>query len=245
MKSRPVIGITTESKKDKENPRTGGVMSLNWNYAESVWDAGGTPLLVPPMVDVSELVDLLDGWLIPGGLDIDPTHFGQEVHPESELQDPSRFKIEKALFEGLPVETPILGICYGCQFLNVVRGGSLHQHLPENTEIPHTGGPVQEYRVEPGTKLALAVGSTVVSGKSYHHQGIDSPGAGVRVVARHEDGTIEGIELEDRPWVVAVQWHPERTIEDPAMKSLFQTFVDRARENMQQKRLVSEYAPLS
>lgn len=229
---KPIIGITVESKHDPADERSGGNMSLNWNYAQAIADAGGVPIIIPPTADPDSIAPLLDGWLIPGGLDIDASHFGQENHPAVELQDPSRFQIEEALYQRVSPEMPILGICYGCQFLNVIRGGTLHQHLPDllSGENYHSGGTLAPVRVEEGTRLNELVGAEVVDTKSYHHQAIDQLGEGLRVSARHEDGIVEAIEATDRPWQFAVQWHPERTMKDPATQRLFSAFISAARD---------------
>ena len=234
---KPLIGITVECRQDPENDRSGGVMQLNWNYAERIADAGGVPLLVPPHADMEAISEVLDGWLIPGGYDIDALRFGEENHPKVELQDPARFRSEKALFEAMPEDAPILGICYGCQFLNVVRGGKLVQHVPDAVghEL-HSGGTRESHRLEPDSRLAAVFQSTEVPGLSFHHQACGALGEGLRVVARHEDGTIEAIEALDRPWVVGVQWHPERLPFDKTTQRLFHAFVARASEYREARR---------
>lgn len=237
MSDKPIIGITVESKHDPSDERSLGSMALNWNYAKAIADAGGVPLVIPPHADASSVAPLLDGWLIPGGLDIDASRFGQANHPEVELQDPARFESEAALFEKTRSDMPILGICYGCQFINVVRGGTLHQHIPDilNGETYHSGGTLAKYAIEPDSKLSEYAGTEQMSGKSYHHQAIDKVGRGLTVVATHEDGTIEAVEATDRPWMIGVQWHPERTLGDHATLRLFDAFVTAAAEFRKRK----------
>ncbi len=233
---KPLIGITLECRHEPGDARTGGTMQLNWNYAERIAEAGGVPLLVPPHADMAEIAPLLDGWLIPGGYDIDAARYGQENHPTAELQDPERFRSEHELLTALPAEVPILGICYGCQFLNVVRGGTLIQHVPEVVgHEHHTGGTRETHELEPGSRLAEIFGTEQVEGLSFHHQSCGDLGHGLRVVSRAPDGTVEAIEAIDRPWVVGVQWHPERTPEDPAVQSLFRSFVARAAQYRQER----------
>ncbi|MGO9896792.1 MAG: gamma-glutamyl-gamma-aminobutyrate hydrolase family protein [Bryobacteraceae bacterium] len=227
---KPIIGITVDAHGDPEDPRTRGKLELNWNYAQAVTDAGGVPVLIPPMADMRDLSGVIHGWLIPGGADIDAGRFGQENHPKVSLQDPARFAGEKELLDSVSPELPILGICYGCQFLNVARGGTLIQHLPDVVgHEQHTGGTLQSYEIEPGSKLAAVVGQAHAAGKSYHHQAVESPGQNLHVVAKNEDGTVEAIEATDRPWVIGVQWHPERTLDDAASRRIFETFVAAAR----------------
>jgi putative glutamine amidotransferase len=226
---KPLIGITVECRHDPEDLRTAGNLTLNWNYAEAVSNAGGVPLVIPPTADMEQVAKLIDGWLIPGGDDMNACHFGQENHPSVHLQDPARFDAEQSLFSHVSDELPILGICYGCQFINVVRGGTLIQHLPDipDTET-HTGGGLQSYDVAPGSKLAEVVAGSLTEGKSYHHQAVDSVAEGLRVSARSSDGVVEAIEATDRPWMMAVQWHPERTLDDERSRALFGSFVEAA-----------------
>lgn len=226
---KPIIGITAEPKADPNDPKTRGTISLNWNYAQAVADAGGVPLIIPPMADMALIAEMIDGWLIPGGADIDACEFGQENHPEAELQDPARFRGEKALYQSIPAEMPVLGICYGCQFINVVRGGDLIQHIPDlEGTVKHTGGEMQSYLLDADSRLSGIFGDREVQGKSYHHQAVDRAGDGLRVVARNDDGTVEALEATDRPWLIGVQWHPERTLDDPRMRGLFEAFVSAA-----------------
>jgi len=168
--------------------------------------------------------------LIPGGDDIDAGRFGEENHPKVSLQDPARFDGEQRLWNQISTDLPILGICYGCQFLNVARGGTLIQHLPDVVgHEQHTGGTLQEYQVEPGSHLECVIGTQTITGKSYHHQAVKDTGRNLKVVSKNEDGTIEAIEATDRPWFIGVQWHPERTLQDGPTLLIFKNFVDAAR----------------
>ena len=132
---------------------------------------------------------------------------------------------------------PILAICRGTQAINVVRGGTLHQHLPElSTEIAHrqrtpgdqTSHPVE---IEPGSRLAQALGATRVDVNSFHHQAIDALGEGLRVSARAPDGTIEAVEDPRRPFLIGVQWHAETLVHRPYEAALFERFVDACRDD--------------
>lgn len=226
---KPLIGITVNAKEEPED-KSGGRLWLNWNYAQSVADAGGIPILIPPQADMAELARIIDGWLIPGGYDIDAKHFGEENHSAVQLIEEERFQAEAELYKHMDPATPVFGICYGCQFINVQRGGKLIQHLPDVVgHEAHEGGTEQKYKVLSGSKLGQIVGSDVAEGKSYHHQAVGALGHNLTVVAEHEDGMIEAIEATDRPWMVGVQWHPERTFTDPASRKLFDAFIAAAR----------------
>jgi len=228
---KPIIGITVDAAPEPDNVRTRGKLSLNWNYAQVIADAGGVPLLIPPQAEADAVAEILDGWMIPGGDDIDPSYWGEPLHPKAELIAPQRHAIERAIFQRVSPKMPILGVCYGCQFLNVVQGGSLVQHLPD--VVGHEGdqrGNVQTYDLEPNSKTAEVLGSTRAVGQSWHHQAIGKLGAGLRVSGRNPDGTIEAIESVELPWMIGVQWHPERTLEAADSMSLFQAFVQAAAE---------------
>ena len=105
---KPLIGITVECEFDGSNDRSNGKLSLNWNYPARVAEAGGNPILVTPLSDLSELASLLDGWLIPGGADMDAAHFGEPNHPEAELMNPMRWEMENELFGLVNPTMPIL-----------------------------------------------------------------------------------------------------------------------------------------
>ena len=233
----PVIGITVDSVKDPAKPETRGKLTLNWDYAQAIADAGAIPILIPPMADMQALASMIDGWLIPGGDDIDAARFGEENHPKVQLQDPARYAGEAELLQVLSPDVPVLGICYGCQFINVARGGTLIQHLPDVVDHEsHAGGTLQRYSIS-DSKLRAAANTDSIEGKSFHHQAVKDIGANLRVVATAQDGTVEAIEATDRPWMIGVQWHPERTPDDAATKHLFDNFVAAARAHAESRKL--------
>lgn len=236
---KPRIGIAADARRDPTDVRSLGRVQLNWNYAHLVAEAGGVPLIVPPMADMAELAGVIDGWLIPGGDDLDPSLWGEPPHERASLQDPVRFAGERAFYEAAPKDLPILGICYGAQALNVLMGGSLEQHVPDRVgHEEHTGGTLQTYTIEAGSRLAAVVRAPEVAGKSYHHQAISRVAQGLRVVARHADGTVEAVEGTGARWLIGVQWHPERTPTDPATVRLFEAFVEAARSFRRQRSCV-------
>lgn len=229
---KPIIGITTDVNVEDANERNGGgKLVLNWNYAQAIADAGGVPVLIPPQADPAEIASILDGLVIPGGPDIDACEFGEENHPEVKTVPRERFQGEKNLFVKLDSSLPVLGICYGCQFINVMQGGSLIQHLPDI--VGHEGdqnGTLQAYSVEKGSRLGEAVGMAEPKGESWHHQAVKELGQDLKVTARNPDGTIEALESTSRPWLIGVQWHPERTLDKEDSQQLFRAFVNAARE---------------
>ncbi len=227
---KPIIGITVDAKHEPENARTQGTLTLNWNYAQVIADAGGVPLLIPPQADAEALARIIDGWLIPGGNDIDPSYWGEDTHEKTDLINPERHRIERELYEKVPPEMPILGVCYGCQFLNVAAGGSLIQHLPDITgHDQDQKGNLQTYCLEKDSQTASVLGTVQASGQSWHHQAIGRVAPGLKVSGKNDDGTIEAIESTSRPWVIGVQWHPERTAQADDSRSLFHHFVEAAR----------------
>jgi putative glutamine amidotransferase len=206
-------------------------------YLEGVARAGGVAVIVPPQAlseaDAAEIVSRLDGLIVCGGRDIESTRYGQTPHQNAEVPDTVRDELEdKLLTAAIKVELPILGICRGAQMLNVNRGGTLIQHLPDvlGDNRYQLGGGVftqMDLNVLPGTKLSQSVSNPVVSGAAlYHHQAIDQLGDGLVISAKSPDGVVEGIELENYPFGVAVQWHPEQTLDN---LDLFQALVAAAK----------------
>ena len=229
--SKPIIAITVESRRDPDDARTGGRIELNWNYTQVVADAGGVPIVVPPVADMERIAAIADGWLLTGGDDLDPALWGEPPHPKSSLQDGTRIAAERRLFDALPPELPVFGICYGCQALNVLRGGSLDQHVPDTIgHEAHSGGTLQRYAIDRESRLSEGAKAVTMEGRSYHHQAVAKTGEGLRIVAKADDGTVEAVEAIDRPWLVGVQWHPERSPDDPATQRLFRRFVRAASE---------------
>lgn len=235
--TRPVIGITTSCGPDPNDAYPTERLYVNRLYADCVLAAGGAPVLLTKQTPIDVVLELIDGLLIPGGDDIDAKEFGQENHPSVKLEDPERFQFERRILEKLPQEAPVFGICYGCQAMNVFRGGDMVQHIPDaNPDSTHSGGTLQSYQVEGDSRLAQVLGASTASGKSFHHQAAGVTGEGLRVVALADDGVVEAIEDASLPWFIGVQWHPERTPEDPSTVRLFRSLVEAAAQYRQQRR---------
>jgi len=182
------------------------------DYSQAVIAAGGLPVFVPLDVDPGDVIDRLDGVLVTGGDDIDPTRYGAARDPNTQPSEPTRDIQELALLDAaVATKKPVLGICRGIQIVNVHAGGTLHQHVPEHAFLDQAGS-VEQHDVdfEPGSILAGLYGDRRRV-NSLHHQAVDRVGESLCVTARTVDGSIEGLEHETLP-IVAVQWHPEMLI---------------------------------
>ena len=205
-------------------------------YPAAVQRAGALALILPPDESVRDrpdaLLDRIDGLLLAGGADVDPSSYGAMAHPETGLVWPERDGFEIALVRrAIEQEMPVLGACRGMQILNVALGGTLQQHLPEvigSDQHRHTPGLFGDHEVllEPGSLAARATGSERSLVKSHHHQGIAELGEGLVVTGwSPDDQLIEAIELRGLPYVLGVLWHPE---EDEA-SGVIASLVDAAR----------------
>jgi putative glutamine amidotransferase len=239
---KPVIGLTTYKQRAQTGVWDVTAAFLPAVYFEAVQRAGGIPILLPPQpVDddvVSRVLDGVDGLIVTGGADVDPARYGQEPAPETDKPHVERDAWEDALLSAaIDRELPFLGICRGMQVLNVNRGGTLLQHLPDvvgndRFRIGNGEFATNEVVVEPGSELDALVGAKLPV-KSYHHQGLDAVGDGLRVTARTDDGIVQAVELEGVPFGLAVQWHPEEDAVEDAR--LFAGLVDAARSHSQSR----------
>ena len=236
MTPRPLIGMPCALIQRGEGlaPAYGALPA----YVHAVENAGGFPVLLPFWQDQDALATLrwrLDGLMLMGGGDVDPAHYGEPAHPETQPPEAARDHIElKLVRQALDEDLPVLGICRGLQVLNVAMGGTLVQHLPEQLpgaldhEMSTHGHDERRHpiAIEAGSRLAALVGATRHEVNSSHHQAIATLGRDIHVVAQAEDGVVEAIELPARTFAVAVQFHPERMAkDDPAMRRLFEAFV--------------------
>jgi putative glutamine amidotransferase len=208
------------------------------NYVRALHRAGGQGAILPPeRIDDEETRRRLarfDGVLLIGGADVDPAYYGEERHPEVYGVNPDADAFEMALARAA-VESgrPLLAICRGIQVLNVAFGGSLDQHITGRKGlvghgIPGVAPETHAVRLEPGSRVAKAMGADEASGSSSHHQALARLGEGLVPVGWTADGLVEAVEHE-RAWALGVEWHPERTAEDdPAQQGLFDALVEQA-----------------
>ena len=237
---KPLIGITLD--------RDGEYLRLKHQYPPAILRAGGIPILLPHCNDPVIIAESIDGLLIPGGGDIDPSYYSEEAagmkenfgipgNKEKHRGD-AAVLISELTFHMVPKERtdfeisllrtiikfrkPVLGICYGMQLINVAFGGSLYQDIAcqFNTTIDHRKG---SHRIlGSGNKIQ---GEFIVN--SSHHQAVKDLGKGLSASAFSEDGIVEAITLDDYPYLTGVQWHPERS-EDELSLMLFSVFVESA-----------------
>lgn len=204
-------------------------------YADSVVRAGGLPVVVP-RTDPPAPVDALafDGLLLTGGGDIDPMLYGQRALDSTYDIDKGRDDLEIALLaEADAREIPVLALCRGMQLVNVVRGGTLVQHLPNpdrHWQKASPSAPTHDVTILSGTTLESVIGRTPITVNSFHHQSVDLVGSDLLVSATH-DGVVEALESHDAR-IVAVQWHPEQLAPTrSAHAALFNHFVQRCVEH--------------
>ena len=247
--TKPLIGIGS----DVQSPPGKRERAFAYlTYVEALRRTGAIPVLIPPQPEnAAELIQDLDGVLLAGGDDCDPSFYGQQPLPSVEPMDPRRQANEVSLAKyAREAGVPTLGICLGVQVMNVAAGGTLVQDIDTQveTEIEHASEPEDRARhdviVEQGTKLAGVLARRELNVNSSHHQAIRDVGDGLRVTAHAPDGVIEGLEDPRHPFYVGVQWHPEDMSGESSATSIFSAFVDAARRYSEEKtKLATELSP--
>lgn len=243
---RPVIGVSSSEIRIPEHLKQipkgeppHREICLGIPYLNSVQQVGGVPLIIAPMHrdTIDSVLDSIDGLVLSGGPDIDPSTYGQPPHEKLGPTELATDNFELALARAADARgLPILAICRGMQVLNVARGGTLHQHIPDvfgekalshrQSELGHH--PSHEVEVEPGTLLARTLGGAHAEVNSFHHQSVEQLGSGLRVNARSTEGIVEGIEALDRDYVLGVQWHAESLTNRDEHEALFTGLGDAA-----------------
>jgi putative glutamine amidotransferase len=218
MKYRPLIGINTDYRVVAKG-RTPHSF-IHSGYFECLLAANALPVIIPPLTkeaDLTPILDRLDGVMLTGGDDLDPRKMGLSPHPSITMVTERRELADRLLCKVVQQRRmPVLGIGLGMQELNVVAGGGLFLHLPEDMpkgiphRDPHGGAHRHTVVMQPGTRLEEIYGPGEIRVNSYHHQGVRKLASLFRVGAVAPDGLIEGFEGKDPSWwVTGVQWHPE------------------------------------
>lgn len=223
---RPIIGITGNFIEDD------GITGVGKYYLKAVFNAGGIGIILPPAADeliVNSYINICHGFVFSGGGDVDPFYWGEEPSPAVRKINPLRDRFELMLARKvLGGIKPVLGICRGCQVLNIAAGGSLRQDI--STFLSHEQDaprnyPFHEIFILKGSILHKILGAERIRVNSFHHQAVYKPGINMRISARAADGTAEAVESQNHPFVVGVQWHPE-CMEDEYSFYLFRSFIN-------------------
>lgn len=228
----PIVGITSWPRPVDLLGTPQPNQTVPTSYVSSVRRAGGTAVLLPVVPDdeIDDLLDAVDGLVLTGGGDIEPLRYECATAPETDRIDTHRDRFDLALTTRvLARRTPALAVCRGVQILNVVAGGTLHQHVPTHTCPDRPKDTVHPVDVVPGTRLAAVVGAARrLAVNSLHHQAIDRVGEGLVVTGTAPDGLVEGLERADDDHVHGVQWHPELLRTRPEHLALFVDLVERS-----------------
>ncbi|MFQ6040662.1 MAG: gamma-glutamyl-gamma-aminobutyrate hydrolase family protein [Candidatus Poribacteria bacterium] len=236
---RPIIGITCGS--DVSASSAGGRVyrknSVGSDYINAIEHAGGAPIVLPIVEDaecISSFIDIIDGLLLSGGGDIDPSFFNEEPIPAIGSIDPRRDSIEISLSKAaLEQNLPVLAICRGIQVLNVAAGGTLYQDISQHSKETlkhrqsapgwHASHTIQ---MEPGSLMYGMFDKRTGKVNSFHHQAVRDVADGFYVSARSNDGIIEAIESREYRFMLGVQFHPEMMYQHhPAAANIFAAFV--------------------
>jgi putative glutamine amidotransferase len=237
---KPLIGVTTseirkaeEVRQIREGEPPRHEMALGLTYLRTIELAGGIPVVLPPLRSdsIDPLLDQVAGLCLSGGPDLDPETYSQRADPHLGPTWPELDAIELEVARAADErELPLLAICRGMQALNVARGGTLHQHLPDDGEIRHRQDAAahertHEVRVDPVSRLGAILGKDADDVNSFHHQAIDELGERLRPVAWAPDGVIEAIEDDEREFLIGVQWHAECLADAAEHLEFFKAFV--------------------
>src|SRR5687767_1125679 len=234
---KPLIGITTNQSKTPYGQLT---VMLMQSYINAVIQAGGVPVLIPSLLAEEgwdAVYSRVDGILFSGGGDIGLEYSPGDPHPRIDDVDLARDSIELKMVQAAASDgKPFLGICRGCQVMNVALGGTLYTHIPDQltNALDHSypGNMrtvlVHEIKIEEGTRIAEIFDEPIIKVNSLHHQGLKDIPSSIRVAGHSPDGLVEAIELPEHPFGLAVQWHPEWLTDQEPTRNLFRNFVQAA-----------------
>ncbi len=187
---------------------------IAWTLSRLLLKAAGVePFFVSAEKMDERMIANMEGLLLLGGVDIDPSTYGGPPHEKIGKTEPARDRMEWRLLEAAKRRgLAVMGICRGMQMIDLFEGGTLHPHLHDlklSAPHPHTPLPVRKIRIEPQTRLHRIVGTSTLKVNALHHQAVDRLGEGLRVAARDENGIVQAIESVEGPFTIGVQWHPE------------------------------------
>src|SRR3972149_1379511 len=245
----PIIAITAKTEELRNRPQT----TIPNTYVKVIEEAGGIPFIIPitdKKENITQIAQFADGFLFSGGDDIHPRYYGEEPLADMVISPDERTEFETALLrEAMQLRKPVLGVCLGAQLINITLGGSLFQDIPSQVPNPLNHRDQHNIIIVEGTMLYKIFSNKIplnppfekggkggfeqlysneISIFSTHHQSVKSPGKGLIVSALSSDGVVEAIELPDYPFLIGVQWHPEREPEREYTRLLFKTFIEAA-----------------
>jgi putative glutamine amidotransferase len=229
--NKPLIGLNCDYHSDTRYPVRDQI-ALYTPYYQALLSAGALPVPMPIIDDraaLHEYLNRLDGFLFTGGMDIPPQAYGQKKHPRTQECHPRRFAQDRLLAElVLQREMPVLAICMGTQLVNVVYGGTLIQDI--QTDIRHTpidrgNDSYHSIVLEEESLLHKILGTTELEVNSAHHQAVEKLAPGLRALAWAPDDIVEAVQMTDREFFLGIQWHPERLVDRPEQRRLFESFV--------------------
>ncbi|MDY0168251.1 MAG: gamma-glutamyl-gamma-aminobutyrate hydrolase family protein [Thermoguttaceae bacterium] len=234
MNGKPVIGVNADYRSARKDVPAFSFLAAG--YFDSIQKAGGIPVVLPPLEeqdDLDRLLDLLDGIVLVGGADLDPRRDGYMLHPSVRLMDPRREDFDRMLMRSVAQRRmPVFGIGCGMQLINVMLGGTLHLHIPEDLPraLPHRDNIDPAHRhaleVEMGTIMERVYGEGEIRVNSMHHMAIDDLAPGFAVTARCPDGVVEAIESTREDWfAIGTQFHPQSDSASALDLRIFEEFI--------------------
>jgi putative glutamine amidotransferase len=248
MESKPLIGLNADYRSARKDSPAFSYLCAG--YFDCLSKAGAIPLIVPPMEDMNDLervLDLVDGFVLVGGGDLDPRNDNFMLHCAVRPMDRRREEFDRKLMRRLAARrTPVMGIGSGMQLLNVSQGGNLFLHIPEDVPkaLPHSDPMDPAHRhalvVEPGTLMDRVYGEGEIRVNSMHHMAVDEIAAGFAVTARCPDGVIEAIESTTADWfALGTQFHPEAESASALDLRIFEEFLAGATGRVIEDRMVA------
>lgn len=246
--SKPLIGINADFRPAKADAPAFSYLASG--YYDAVLEAGGLPVVIPPLEDpqdIAQVLEPLQGVMLIGGADLDPRRDGWMLHPTVRLQDPRRESFDRALIRQVASRRlPVLGIGAGMQLLNVSQGGNLFLHLPEDmpSALPHKDNldPAHRHTLElaAGSIMDRVYGDGELRVNSMHHMAVDEVAPGFMVTARCPDGVVEAIESTQPEWFAfGTQFHPEAETASALDLRIFEEFLSGVQEATAAMRLVA------